>query len=64
VKEKQIIHKERLKMKEYTEMAKKTFNIWDIKEKGCLSANDLISAFIKIGLSEDINFAKQIVNKI
>jgi hypothetical protein len=53
-----MIHKERLKMKEYTEMAKKTFNIWDIKEKGCLSANDLISAFIKIGLSEDINFAK------
>lgn len=53
-----MIHKERLKMKGYTEMAKKTFNIWDIKEKGSLSANELISAFIKIGLSEDINFAK------
>lgn len=59
-----MIHKERLKMKEYTDMAKKTFNIWDIKEKGSLSANELISAFIKIGLSEDINFAKQIINKI
>lgn len=45
-------------------MAKKTFNIWDMKEQGSLSANELISAFIKIGLSEDINFAKQIVSKI
>jgi Ca2+-binding EF-hand superfamily protein len=46
------------------ETAKNLFLIWDGDGEGSLSPDELIKAFVRIGLSQDHQFAKKIMYSI
>ena len=50
--------------KKYIEVAKNLFQIWDADGEGSLSPDELIKAFVQIGLSQDHHFAKKIMYSI
>ena len=52
------------RQKEQIAIAKDLFLLWDADGEGSLSANELIKAFVKIGLSQDHRFANKIIAAI
>ena len=54
----------RRKQREQIQIAKDLFLLWDSDGEGSLSVDELIKAFMKIGLSQDHRFAKKIINAI
>lgn len=47
--------------KKQIQLAKDVFLLWDADGQGSLTPDELISAFVRIGLSSDHHFAKQIM---
>lgn len=58
------IREMRRKQKEQIQIAKDLFLLWDSDGEGSLSVDELIKAFMKIGLSQDHRFARKIINAI
>ena len=54
----------RRKQREQIQIAKDLFLLWDSDGEGSLSVDELIKAFMKIGLSQDHRFAKKIINTL
>ena len=55
---------QRERQRKYIEVAKDLFLIWDSDGEGSLSPDELIKAFVQIGLSQDHHFAKKIMYSI
>ena len=55
---------QREQQKKYIEIAKDLFLIWDADGEGSLSPDELVKAFVQIGLSQDHHFAKKIMYSI
>lgn len=50
--------------KKQLQVAQELFLIWDGDGEGSLSADELMKAFIQIGLSQDPRFARKIMQNI
>lgn len=57
-------HSEKALQKKQLQVAQELFLIWDGDGEGSLSADELMKAFIQIGLSQDPQFAKKIMQNI
>ena len=50
--------------KQQVNTAKELFLTWDGDGEGSLSPEELMNAFVKVGLSQDHHFAKKIIESI
>lgn len=62
--QKQLKNNEKALAKQQINIAKELFLTWDGDGEGSLSPEELMNAFVKVGLSQDHHFAKKIIESI
>ena len=62
--QKQLKNNDKAVAKQQVNTAKELFLTWDGDGEGSLSPEELMNAFVKVGLSQDHHFAKKIIESI